>query len=257
MMRAVTRSLSSLRLRPRPARRSGPVLPQADGPLPVARGARRRWCRRRPAGSPVRRRCRGSRSAASGPARAPSSRSMRTPSAWKVQITTSFAARGRSAPLARSRISAAALLVKVMAAMRLASRPAWISRAILCVITRVLPEPAPASTRQGPCMWCTACICAGFRVDIGGGLIAARDDSQRVVIASLATVWYEARAAHCGTAHDARARLPFTPPLPCSRCRAGLAVVGAPRARRRRAALRARRRVGPAARAIASCCGRA
>ena len=54
-------------------------------------------------------------------------------------------------PLARSRISAAALLVKVMAAMRLGSQPAWIRRAILCVMTRVLPEPAPASTRQGPC----------------------------------------------------------------------------------------------------------
>ena len=34
-------------------------------------------------------------------------------------------------PLARSRISAAALLVKVMAAMRLGSRPVWISRADL------------------------------------------------------------------------------------------------------------------------------
>jgi hypothetical protein len=33
----------------------------------------------------------------------------------------------------------------------LGSSPAWIRRPILCVITRVLPEPAPASTRQGPC----------------------------------------------------------------------------------------------------------
>jgi hypothetical protein len=54
----------------------------------------------------------------------------RTPSAWKVQISTSLASRPTSC-LARSRISAAALLVKVMAAMRLASRPAWISRADL------------------------------------------------------------------------------------------------------------------------------
>ena len=84
------------------------------------------------------------------PSAAPSSRNMRTPSAWKVQMITSLAALPIS-PLARSRISAAALLVKVMAAIRLGSQPAWIRRAILCVITRVLPEPAPASTRQGPC----------------------------------------------------------------------------------------------------------
>ena len=35
-------------------------------------------------------------------------------------------------------------------AMRLGSSPASIRRPILCVITRVLPDPAPASTRQGP-----------------------------------------------------------------------------------------------------------
>ncbi|MND02584.1 hypothetical protein D3C83_220140 [compost metagenome] len=68
-----------------------------------------------------------------------------------MQISTFFASRPIKA-LARSRISAAALFVKVMAAMRLDSSPAWISRAILCVMTRVLPDPAPASTRQGPCM---------------------------------------------------------------------------------------------------------
>ena len=74
---------------------------------------------------------------------------MRTPKAWKVQIITSLAA----LPIklrARSRISLAALLVKVMAAICLGARPTCIKRPILCVITRVLPEPAPASTRQGP-----------------------------------------------------------------------------------------------------------
>ena len=54
--------------------------------------------------------------------------------------------------LARSRISAAALLVKVMAAMRRGSIPDWIRRPILWVMTRVFPDPAPARTRQGPCM---------------------------------------------------------------------------------------------------------
>ena len=83
------------------------------------------------------------------PSTCPSSRTMRTPSEWKVQIITSLAGLPIR-PLARSRISAAALLVKVMAAMRLGERPASIKRPILCVMTRVLPEPAPASTRQGP-----------------------------------------------------------------------------------------------------------
>ena len=96
------------------------------------------------------------------PSTAPSSRSRRTPSAWKVQISTFFASRPTSWP-ARSRISAAALLVKVMAAMRATARPAWMGRPILCVITRVLPEPARASTRQGPPRWFTASSWARFR----------------------------------------------------------------------------------------------
>ena len=101
------------------------------------------------------------------PSAAPSSRSRRTPSAWKVQISTFLASRPTSC-LARSRISAAALLVKVMAAMRSAARPAWMRRPILCVITRVLPEPAPASTRHGPPRWFTASSWARFRpLDMG------------------------------------------------------------------------------------------
>mgnify|MGYP003552074398 CR=1 FL=1 len=73
-----------------------------------------------------------------------------TPKAWKVQTTTSLAARPIK-PLARSRISAAALLVNVMAAIFCGGMPASMSRPILCVMTRVLPEPAPAKTKQGPC----------------------------------------------------------------------------------------------------------
>ena len=52
----------------------------------------------------------------------PSWRSMRTPKAWKVQINTSLAALPIRL-LARSRISAAALLVKVIAAMRFGRKP--------------------------------------------------------------------------------------------------------------------------------------
>jgi len=51
----------------------------------------------------------------------------------------------------------------VIAAICGAGMPVWISRAILCVITRVLPEPAPASTRQGPVRKFTASCCARFR----------------------------------------------------------------------------------------------
>ena len=74
---------------------------------------------------------------------------MRTPSAWKVQINTSFASRPIRL-LARSRISAAALLVKVMAAMRLASRPAWISRADLVRDHARLARAGAGQHQAGP-----------------------------------------------------------------------------------------------------------
>ncbi len=107
------------------------------------------------------------------PSRVPSLRSMRTPRLWKVLTARSLAARAPTRARARSRISCAALLVKVMAAMRPGSTPACNSRAILCTMTRVLPDPAPASTRQGPDRWCTAASWAGLReagaVCMGGG----------------------------------------------------------------------------------------
>src|SRR5690606_17036481 len=63
----------------------------------------------------------------------------------------------------RSRISPAALLVKVTAKIRSAGTPsASISRAIRAVSTRVLPEPAPASTSIGPWTCSTARRCAGL-----------------------------------------------------------------------------------------------
>ena len=83
------------------------------------------------------------------PSTLPSSRTMRTPRAWKVHTSTSLA-RLPMRCCARSRISDAALFVKVMAAMRLGSMPFSIMWAIFWVITRVLPEPAPASTRHAP-----------------------------------------------------------------------------------------------------------
>ena len=52
---------------------------------------------------------------------------------------------------ARSFISFAALLVKVMAVTFSGAMPASpVSQAIFWVMTRVLPLPAPASTNSGP-----------------------------------------------------------------------------------------------------------
>ena len=51
----------------------------------------------------------------------------------------------------RSRISAAALFVNVTARMLCGDAPSvWMTQAMRCVSTRVLPEPAPASTSTGP-----------------------------------------------------------------------------------------------------------
>ncbi len=75
---------------------------------------------------------------------------MRTPSEWKVLIASLPAALPPMSARARSRISAAALLVKVIAAICAGTWPASSRRAILWTMTRVLPEPAPARTRQGP-----------------------------------------------------------------------------------------------------------
>ncbi len=56
----------------------------------------------------------------------------------------------------RSRISPAALLVKVRARILSLEIPVERRWATRRVITRVLPEPAPASTKSGPSTWLTA-----------------------------------------------------------------------------------------------------
>ena len=72
------------------------------------------------------------------------------PSEWKVHTV----GRARESSLisepSRDSISRAALLVNVIAAIDSGAWPAPISPAILWVITRVLPLPAPAITRHGP-----------------------------------------------------------------------------------------------------------
>ena len=74
----------------------------------------------------------------------------RSPKAWKVLTHTLSAPSGTSADT-RSRISPAALLVKVTAVISHGrASPSAISQATLWVRTRVLPLPAPARMRSGP-----------------------------------------------------------------------------------------------------------
>src|SRR5882762_3960517 len=92
----------------------------------------------------------------------PSRRRIRTPIAWKVPIQIAPALR-LTRLSTRERISRAALLVKVTARISPGSaRPCWISHAIRCVSTRVLPLPAPAKISNGPSSAATAARCGGF-----------------------------------------------------------------------------------------------
>ena len=83
---------------------------------------------------------------------------------WKVPSQRSPSAEGPIRWVIRSRISRAALLVKVTASNSHGlARPVariWASRV---VSTRVLPVPAPASTSTGPSVVSTASRCSGFR----------------------------------------------------------------------------------------------
>ncbi len=87
---------------------------------------------------------------------------MRTHAEWNVE-THMIRARRPTSSSTRSRISAAALLVNVMARIEpgCALRSA-ISQAIRRVSTRVLPEPAPATTRSGVPACTTAARCGSL-----------------------------------------------------------------------------------------------
>ena len=78
-------------------------------------------------------------------------RMMSKPRVWNVDMRKPFALVLSVSLLTRSRISLAALFVKVTAAMCLAGIPhSSMSQAIFLVITEVLPLPAPARTSSGP-----------------------------------------------------------------------------------------------------------
>src|SRR6516164_6420997 len=97
------------------------------------------------------------------PSRVASRRRIRTHAEWKVE-THIRSATGPTSRATRWRISSAALLVKVMARISNGEIPcSAISQAIRCVRTLVLPEPAPATTSNGPPGWVTASACTGLR----------------------------------------------------------------------------------------------
>src|SRR3989338_554842 len=62
----------------------------------------------------------------------------------------------------RSRISFAALLVKVTARIFSGATPWRMSSAMRSVMTLVFPAPAPATIRSGPSLWRTARFCASL-----------------------------------------------------------------------------------------------
>src|SRR5512133_1258444 len=88
---------------------------------------------------------------------------MRPHAEWKVRIHSPRPC-GPSRRWSRSRISPAALLVKVIARISFGLAPtAWIRCTTRYVSTRVLPEPAPAMTRSGPSVARTASRWGGLR----------------------------------------------------------------------------------------------
>ena len=84
-------------------------------------------------------------------------------------------ARGPTRWATRSRISAAALLVNVMARIWPGVTPRSPSRyAIRRVSTAVLPEPAPATMSSGEPVWVTASRCCGLRPSSRASEVVAR-----------------------------------------------------------------------------------
>src|SRR5260221_11849335 len=87
---------------------------------------------------------------------------MREHAAWNVD-THMRCPTGPSNCATRSRISPAALLVNVIARISNGDAPISATRyARRCVNTRVLPDPAPATTSTGPGGSVTASYWAGF-----------------------------------------------------------------------------------------------
>ena len=103
--------------------------------------------------------------------------SMRTHMEWKVAIKGLASDEWPSRRSTRSAISLAALLVKVTARIESGATPfSRISQAMRLVMTRVLPDPAPARISSGPSVVSTAARCSGFRLSISGGTGGSRGE---------------------------------------------------------------------------------
>src|SRR6266545_6655990 len=116
--------------------------------------------------------------------RSASRRRMRTHAEWNVD-THILAATGPISAATRVFISSAALLVKVMARISNGLTPrSRIRWAMRWVRTRVLPDPAPATTSRGPSPWATASRCTGLSPSsMLGALGASLGRSSGAVIA--------------------------------------------------------------------------
>jgi hypothetical protein len=107
-----------------------------------------------------------------------SRRKMRTQNEWKVHSSGLASEEWSSSRSTRSAISLAALLVKVTARIDSGATPfSRISQAMRLVITRVLPEPAPARISRGPSVASTAARCSGFRLESCGKMASRREES--------------------------------------------------------------------------------
>jgi hypothetical protein len=96
--------------------------------------------------------------------RSPSRRKTRVQKLWKV-LTHICSSGTETSRWIRSRISSAALLVKVIARMAVGLTPrSSMSQAMRRVMTVVLPDPAPARISSGPSPWVTANRWGGFRL---------------------------------------------------------------------------------------------
>src|SRR5687768_15107840 len=114
-----------------------------------------------------------------------SRRSSRAHSAWKVEIHMRLQSEPASDPT-RARISSAALLVNVTA--RTSHGLAWPSPtryAARLVMTRVLPEPAPARISSGPSTCRTASCCSGLRDSRNCIVLGARGSGLGTIYLSL------------------------------------------------------------------------
>ncbi len=79
---------------------------------------------------------------------------------WKVEIHRRLASSSGSMWARRSRISPAALRVKVTRAISSGEKPSLTRRAARWVTVRVLPLPGPAMTRAGPKVCPTTACCS-------------------------------------------------------------------------------------------------